>query len=369
MAIAGIPTTTKNDTEPKISGAGAEITALAESLQAYACATRQHLGKPLTNISEITDKTIGDANCDRPLKRCIDELDVNWFYSVITTANQIFDDIPGAKTGKKYVFYRGGRFVDDIYNGWRKFKQGSGITGDDKWNPADIWMVKKGYKHTTDFTTLQDYNAYMFEQFAKFELLGISLKKLGKNSPAHHKIFNAGDPIIAKFTGVKLGSVMTDSKDIYIKYKSGNVDGEVQLRNFSSRPVPSSWQGEIKGKTAAGGKIGGGVIFEGAVSTGIQRSKLTFPNQVPIDRPSDNDFKEFAKMFKELSGSKEKIETLVMQAKVGQKTDKTWWMSKYIGINLVYTVIKEKKIDDLCRYIFQYASSATENSCIFVKYS
>ena len=44
-----------------ISGAGAEVTALAESLQAYACATRQHLGKDLVDIYQVTSKTIGEA--------------------------------------------------------------------------------------------------------------------------------------------------------------------------------------------------------------------------------------------------------------------------------------------------------------------
>jgi hypothetical protein len=85
------------------------------------------------------------------------------------------------------------------------------------------------------------------------------------------------------------------------------------LRNFSSRPVPSSWQGEIKGKAAAGGKIGGGIIFEGAIDVGVQRAKLTLPQQTPIDKPSDADFKKFAMMFKELSGSKEKVETLTIE--------------------------------------------------------
>lgn len=369
MAITKVPKTTKNDTDQKQSGAGAEVTALAESLQAYACATRQHLGKPLENVSQITDKTIGDADCDRTLKQCIEGLDGNWFYSVVTTANQIFEDVPGAKQGKKYKFYRGGKFVDSIYDEWRRFKSGSGITGDDKWNPADIWMVKKNYKHETGFGSLAEYNSYMFEVFAKTELIGISLKKLAKDSSAHHKIFNAGKPLVAEFKGIKLGPVMTESKDLYIKYKSEGKEGEIQLRNFSSRPVPSSWQGEIKGKTAAGGKIGGGVIFDGALATGILRSKLTFPQQTPIERPTDSHFKEFAKKFKELSGSKEKLETLVLQAKAGHKTDKTWWMSKYIGVTLVHDVLNEGKMDSLCSYIFQYASSATKNSCIFIKYS
>jgi hypothetical protein len=117
----------------------------------------------------------------------------------------------------------------------------------------------------------------MYDVFANANCIGISLKKLGKGEDAHSKIFNAGKPITADFTGVKLGEVMTDSKDIYIQYKSEGKPGEVQLRNFSSRPVTSSWQGEIKGKAAAGGKIGGGVIFEGALSVGVPRTKLKMP--------------------------------------------------------------------------------------------
>ena len=352
-----------------ISGAGAEITALAESLQAYACATRQYLGKDLTDISQVTSKTIGDAECDRTLEKCMKNLDENWFNSVVKTANQIFVDVPEAKTGNKFKFYRGGKFVDSIYNEWRRMKKDSGLSGDDKWNPADIWMAKKGFTLKTKWPTLREYNRYMYDEFARKNLIGISLKKLDPKGSAHSKIFNAGKPLTAEFTGIKLGLNMLDSKDIYIKFKSEGKDGEIQLRNFSSRPVPSSWQGEIKGKTAAGGKIGGGVIFEGAIDTGVNRTKLTLPNQTPIDKPSEAQFKQFATMFKELSNSKESIPNLIIQAKAGQRKDKTWWMSKYIGIDLVYTMIKEKKMDPLCSYMFQYASSATKNSSIFIKYS
>ena len=364
-----IPTKVNNDTEGKVSGAGSEVTALAESLQAYACATRQHFGKDLTDVSQITKQTIGDADCDRTLEACMKGLDENWFRSVILTANLIFSEVPGAATGKNFKFYRGGSLVDAIYSNWRKFKSGSGITGDDKWNPADIWMIKKSFKLRKDFDTLTEYNRYVYDEFAYTNMIGISLKKIGPKETPHSKFFNNGKPLIAEFTGIKLGQNMTDSKDIYLQYTSEGKDGEVQFRNFSGRPVPSSWQGEIKGKAAAGGKIGGGIIFQGAQDVGIIRSKLTLPNQVPIEKPTDADFKKFAMMFKELSGTNEKLDALITQAKSKQRQDKTWWMSKYIGVDLVYTVMKEKKQDALCKYIYEYASSATKNSSIFIKYS
>ena len=364
-----IPSKVNVDNAPKISGAGAEVTALAESLQAYACATRQYLGKDLDDVSQITSKTIGDADCDRNLKQCLDGLDENWFYSIIITTNQIFADVPGAKSGRNFMFYRGGSFVDSVYKEWRRMKDGSGISGDDKWNPSDIWMAKKGFKLKTGWPTLRDYNRYVYDEFANTNLIGISLKKLGKGSSANSKIFNNGKPLVAEYNGIKLGLNMTDSKDIYIKYKSEDKEGEIQLRNFSSRPVPSSWQGEIKGKAAAGGKIGGGIIFEGAASVGVPKNKLTQPNRTPIEKPTDPDFKKFATMFKDLSNSKTSVADLMIEAKAGHRKDKTWWMSKYIGIDLVHTVIKEKKMDELCKFIYEYASSATKNSSIFIKYS
>lgn len=364
-----IPSKVNIDTEAKVSGAGSEVTALAESLQAYACATRQHLGKPLDDVSQITESTISDADCDRTLKQCLAGLDGNWFRSVVLTANLIFEEVPGAASGKKFKFYRGGKFVDSIYNEWRKFKSGSGITGDDKWNPADIWIAKKDFKLQTGWPTLSDYNHYIYNAFANTELIGVSLKKIDPKAEPHSKFFNNGKPLIAEFTGIKIGSSMVDSKDIYIKYTSEGNPGELQLRNFSSRPVPSSWQGEIKGKAAAGGKIGGGIVMQMAQDAGISRSKLMFPNQCPIDRPTENDFKRFATIFKELSGSKEKLDTLIVQAKAKHAVDKTWWMSKFLGMELVYTVLDEKKANDFCKLVFEYASSATKNSSIFIKYS
>ena len=111
-----IPSKVNEDTDSKVSGAGSEITALAESMQAYACATRQYLGKDLIDVSQVTNKTIGDADCDRTLKQCMDGLDENWFRSIILTANLLFKEVPGANTGKNFIFYRGGKFVDSIYD-------------------------------------------------------------------------------------------------------------------------------------------------------------------------------------------------------------------------------------------------------------
>lgn len=357
-----------------ISGAGAEITALAESLQAYACATRQFLGKELTSVTEITKKTIASADCDRTLEQCLDGLNAQWFHSVIVTANKIATDFKITKSST-YKYYRGGNLVADIYGEFGRFRKGSGITGDDKWNPADIWIAKKSFKFKGDWPTLKDYNKYIYDQFQTKNLIGVSLKLVPKGLPTS-KIYNDGKPITAKFFGIKINPIPIDSKDVYITYTTEDKKhGEIQLRNFSSRPVPSSWQGEIKGKTAAGGKIGGGVMINAAQECGVPTSKIQVPASMgsKIDKPSEQVFKDFVDMFLELSGNSNinasKKKQLLMLVKAKQKEDKTWWMSKYLGVAYCYGVGKAGKLDDVTKWLYGYGSSATKNSSIFIKYS
>lgn len=349
-----------------ISGAGAEITALAESLQAYACAARQQLGKELKSIDEVNPKTIGDADCDRTLKQCLDGLDETWKDSVIVTANQMFRDFRfGA-----HKFYRGGSVPAQVYKEFSKFKKEAGFSGDDKWNPADIWAIRTTHQVKKDFKSIIDLNEYIADAFKKEHLMGISLKKIGKGQTAHSKIYNVGNQVFAEFKAFKLGKDMTSSKDAYITFKSENGEGELQLRNFSSRPLPSSWQGELKGKFAAAGKIGGGPLIQAALRCGVPQTKMLIPNQVMqyVNNPKSYVTK-FCTMFKELSGTTESINSLEQIALAKAAQDKTWWMSKIISVAYCHAVKTAKKEKEVTNAVYAYASSASDLSSVFVKYS
>ena len=170
------------------SGAGAEITALGESLQAYACATRQYLKKDISSVAEITNETVkGYAFCDRSLNDCLKKLDHKWFNSVVVTANKIFSELP--KGPGKYIFYRGEDIVVGIEKEFESLKKGSGIANINKWNPADIWMAEDNFKLKTGHPTLTDFNKYLYDQYKQGNLYGISLKQIPKGD-AHSKIYN-----------------------------------------------------------------------------------------------------------------------------------------------------------------------------------
>ena len=49
-----------------------------------------------------------------------------------------------------FTYYRGGSVVNCIYKEFGRFRKVSGISGDDKWNPADIWIAKKNFKFKSD---------------------------------------------------------------------------------------------------------------------------------------------------------------------------------------------------------------------------
>ena len=346
------------------SGAGAEVTALAESLQAYACAARQFKGKDLESAAELTEKNTKAAKCDRTLQQCIEGLDAAWFHSVVVTANLMFKDF---NISNGYVFHRGSPEVEKVYAEFRKFKASSGLSGEDKWNPADIWAIKNGYNHKTGFTTLQDYNKYVYDQFKSKQLIGISLKKVPKGA-AHSKIFNDGKPPAAKFKEVKAMSDVIASKDVYWDLEFDGNEARVQLRNFSSRPVTSSWQGEIKGKSASGGKIGGGLLIKAAKESGI--ANVNMPNQfnplAPVTAPIAT---KFAEMYLAISNSQESKKDVIQKTMTMAKIDQTWWMSKYLGVYFTYTVMTSKKQNAVAGWLYNYASSATSTSSIFVKYS
>ena len=348
------------------SGAGAEVTALYESLQAYACAARQHKGRDLESIFELKASNTKAADCDRTLKQCMDQFggDEEYQYSIIATANKFFSEY---RISSGYSFHRGGSKVEGIYNNWRKHKQGSGITGDDKWNPADIWAIKTSFTQKGNSKSLEEYNAFLLKQYDDKKLIGISLKKVPRGT-VKSKVYNDGKSMItAKFKEVKPMEDVTASKDVYLTVTSAGASYNIQLRNFSSRPVTSSWQGEIKGKSAAGGKIGGGVLIEQAQGAGVAMKK---PNQFNAGvAPSDTLLTSFAKMYVEINPrGKETQKEVKAKAKGMAKVDPTWWMSKYLSVYYAHTIVKSGKKNAVASKVYQYASSASASSSVYVKY-
>jgi len=207
--------------------------------------------------------------------------DEEWLQTYMATANLI--KMISSKFKKPVYFHRGSPFMDSIYEKKKTcekhnrdmIKSGTSMSyiyesvatfSDDKWNPGDIWMStqkpteepftwtmpdmpKNMEKHICDWPSLQKA---VFQSALWGETLGISLKKTGASATLK-EFNNIGDvKERIKYKGFRFGDGdFFNSVDMYIEFNNGSIQ-------YRPTDGDSSWQGEIKGTKASGGKAGGG---------------------------------------------------------------------------------------------------------------
>jgi len=297
LSLADLEKTTELGSS-KGSGGGAEATAITESMQCF-------FTSYLFNGRE--DKFDLSKDYEKALKTFYDSVtninyvhaynkssrykfkdlweqapkDEEWLQTYMATANMIKNKSTNF-SGNVY-FHRGSPFMDSIYEKKKTcekhnkdlIKSGEAPSllaesltsfSNDKWNPGDIWMstnrptdepftwsppeMKKNMKvHVCDWVNLQKS---VYESAHTGETLGISLKKTGKT--AKFSEFNTPrEKQEIKYRGFKFGNGdFFNFADVYIEFSGG---GSMQYRPTDGN---KSWQGEIKGTKASGGKAGGG---------------------------------------------------------------------------------------------------------------
>lgn len=282
----------------KGSGGGAEATAITESMQCFFTSylfngreDKFDLSKDYEKALKSFYKNITNSNYVHAYNKASryefnalwdkSPKDEEWLQTYMATANMIKDKSTNFD-GNVY-FHRGSPFMDSIYEKKKTcekhnkdlIKSGEAPSflaesltsfSNDKWNPGDIWMstnkptdepfswtppeMKKDMKtHVCDWVNLQKS---VYESAHAGETLGISLKKTGKT--AKFSEFNTPEEKQEiKYRGFKFGNGdFFNSADVYIEFSGG---GSMQYRPTDGN---KSWQGEIKGTKASGGKAGGG---------------------------------------------------------------------------------------------------------------
>ena len=297
FALSGLEKTTELGSS-KGSGGGAEATAITESMQCfftsylfngredkfdlskdYEKALKEHFIDSVTNSNYVHAYNKSSRYKFKDLWNKAPK-DEEWLQTYMATANMIKNKSTNF-SGNVY-FHRGSPFMDSIYEKKKTcekhnkdlIKSGEAPSdieesltsfSNDKWNPGDIWMstnkptkepfswtppeMKKNMKvHVCDWVNLQKS---VYESAMKGETLGISLKKTGKN--ANFSEFNTPqEKQEIKYRGFKFGNGdFFNSADVYIEFSGG----DMQYRPTDGN---KSWQGEIKGTKASGGKAGGG---------------------------------------------------------------------------------------------------------------
>ena len=355
----------KNLTGGGGSGAGAEVTDLGESAQCWYCAAAfRHSLDSLDDMVAVKDKVSGHCDTTATFEEILSKLPDEWVDSVIKTANKMKTLQEFKSNLKGFEFHRGSSIVDKISEMFLTANRKDPIFANiNKWTPADIWLMtpkgKSAVKAAKTDQTFSSLNQMITELYVSRDLIGVSLKKVGGTVKA--EIFNfGGDKYVPEF---KNFSLTEKAKDGYIvfSYKEDPAM-KIQFRSFSDT---GSWQGEIKGKYAAGGKIGGGQVA--AIFKRITGQTLnSLDAKVITKRVQSKDKKietEIVSMAKDV-GLTLSLPTVSMQSD-------DWKYSKYLTLEFMskFKALTKDKQKRVLSEIIGYSASATENSAVFIKMS
>ena len=335
------------------SGAGSAITQLGESAQCVYAAAKWYKNGDYSS-KKLLEAARNYTETDESNDKIANKLTGDWQESSVAIANRMYKET-GWKA-KQFKFYRGKGVMSRIEDQFKILNRiEKEFANINKWTPADIWVAtNKGKQLKFDkIESILEFNTFLLEQLDKKELIGISLKKSETGKPLlKYKNVTSTRPTF-KYKGyiTHKGKDFFSAKDVYMKYDGG----EIQFRTFAP-----TWQGEIKGIYANQGKLSGGPIRH--IVKRIAKKDLTPQNK--LSKGIDEDL--FYKYYREIKGgglSKDKFKAQVRLKK------QDWKISKFLGSEMLYHLIKTKKLQSSINAMLGYASSQSQLSAPYVKIS
>lgn len=333
------------------SGGGAANTRATESAQ---CVYLQAIwDNPQTRFSpdelrQAYAKTHTDASLEEILLG-----DDAWISSSINSARTLHRVLKK----KVYSFHRGSSWVNSLDNKFKELnRQEKQFSNLNKWNPSDIWMVAKGAENKYDIEgakTLQYLNNELLKAYAARDIIGVSLKKVGKK-PRITQV-NYKKPFSSpKFTKVSYGKKdFFKSKDGYI-YGSGGL--QIQFRTFPT------FQCEIIGKDAKHGKLSHGPIDSALYATtrSMTDNRKNLESMIKKDR--EGFLKKFYGFYNTAVDRPVDYDTFVKNLE-----DKTteWLVSKYY-VTSIFVMVRGRE-QQFLEYLYRGAKSQSKLSSVHLK--
>lgn len=251
---------------------------LNESIQALFFSLRQYKGERLTekdydnifqyenNTTKINENLISNLRIPVLLNEYIMYDFSNWFYTHTQIANELFDNLDNSKNYIIYHSFYGDGLSSTIHRKYQELIKLEGITfkvSINRWNPSDLYLVSSTNeeKITSDISkcnTLNELNIIMDQYFDSKDLIGISSKKIPKNSKISLVISNDELPSF-KYVNSTMSEDPFESMTIYVNTISdfglnSTQKEKLEVRIFSGIKESNIFM-EIKGKTGKYGKI------------------------------------------------------------------------------------------------------------------
>lgn len=346
------------------SGAGAELTELGESAQCwYTAIAFNKTIKSYDDFVKNYDSVKAKCDTDATVERIMKELPEDWVKAVIKVANYMKSMPQFSSKQKQYTFHRGSTVVKKISTMFASANTKDRVFANiNKWNPADIWLLtpagKNKITNASNDQTFASLNSLIKELYDSGDAIGVSLKK-ADGPTAHHEVFNydSGESI-ATFKQFKMSE---KSKDGYILFSyKDDPNMSIQFRSFADT---SSWQGEIKGKYAAGGKIGGGVVA--AVFKRVAKLDISAQDSKTITTAA---LARHEKLVEAIHTHAKNLRVKINDPLL-QTTD--WLYSKFLTLEAFdrLNTLDKKQKNHVLQEIVGYAASASELSSVFIKIS
>ena len=360
----------------KGSGGGAAATAIQEAAQCVYAAMRYYCGDKEVYTEEDLKCGMKHVDVGGTKLEDIMGLPKEWKEGSMKGANEIFEKVGDGK----YKFVRGDRLLDDgsIKKAFGRVKGQTNLSSEDKWNPADIWMVEESEveairKHLDGENTIDCLNNALLQLFNEQKLMGISLKKI--EGKARMDIKNNQSAAVRKANEKanfqKYDLTFLSSMDVYLYYGPGQFE-KFQARNFGGSSK-GDWKLELKGKSAAQGKIQGAVLIELLRNAGFSNiSQFKIPTWAESDPNARNAGDITTEIYNLLKDYSAKNFDKSPKAEANNKAqialqDKSWRYSKLAGLRFLDWLTKCKDPDMAMKEIYLYASSQSDKSSVYYK--
>ena len=368
----------------KGSGGGSVDTEKNESLQCVALALRSKKNKDI-NEEDFNEEDIKKVEHKFDISftysnqhELVDELLSNetWTKVYVSTANAIAD----FGFEHKPNFYRGNSWVKSLYDLAKKLDkenpEGPVFKNYNKWNPADIWIVKDNIKLPSHLSSLLELNNWLIDKFKERDVIGVSLKKTTNASCKEVNLDNTINEL-ANIDGIKFliesKNNIFRGKDAYIQFD----EDKMQLRTDQKDKVVNI-QGEIKGKDASHGKIGFGGIQKILKNLDLPQLDTAVELKSLIDNSSLDKKIRYSKVIPKIIQYVKTIsnhysaDEIEHQFLISENTVSDGWvMSKLQAIQLISILVKETKSKqiDFVLAAMTTAASKSDLSSVYVKVS
>ncbi len=404
IAVGGLSKSIRVEVKPEAgggSGGGASETQRNECAQCLYAALafyvyRGHIDPTKIITEEDFQEAAKYIDIDAKLEEIYgDALDLSWHHSSIKGANKLWDVFGRNAGNKRYTFCRGGGPDDkEIKKAFQRvnaqMKKDPNIrvtfSSEDKWNPADIWMVDNSLdmSQLDALQTVDDINNFIKVKYESKELIGVSLKRIAGrvkmqvlNYRKDARSLKASRYGFKKYDLVYKTSSKKDNKDnypmdAYLYYYTGGYD-KFQSRNFGD--TKGSWQLELKAASAAGGRAGGGSVTTILDSLGVSYVGLTSgyenttfhqhcdPKNKTHKKRITEDILELLKKYNASGLPKDDSQTIGEIANRNQ----SWRYSKLLSLRLLDCISTSGKGDEIMRALYLYAASQSDKSSVYVK--